>query len=197
MSLERGRAQSGVVHRSVRLMAVPLAALLLLTACARPDPPGGTLPTPDRTTSASAGPSADVTEAACPPSGLKITAERGDAAMGYREMSLTLTNCGSVPVTVTGRPDIVVLGRDRDVQDIAVVASVHYTQSPHPVALQPGLRTSAVMSWRNTYDDISKPPVVGVYLSVAATPGAARQLVTPPATLDLGSTGRLEVSVWL
>ena len=57
--------------------------------------------------------------------------------------------------------------------------------------------TWAVLSWRNTYDDISKPPVSGVYLSVAVTEGGARQIVKPPVPLDLGSTGRLEVSVWL
>ncbi|MFB9410241.1 DUF4232 domain-containing protein [Dactylosporangium matsuzakiense] len=181
----------------MKLRVVPLMGLLLLTACARPDQPGATQPTPGRTASVSAVPSEDVTEAACPPGGLKVTAERGDAAAGYREMSLFLANCGPVTVTVNGRPDIVVLGKDRDVQDIAVVASVHYNPSPHPIVLKPGTRTSAVMSWRNTYDDISKPPVVGVYLSVAATPGVPRQLVKPPSSLDLGSTGRLEVSAWL
>jgi hypothetical protein len=177
---------------------VALAALTALTACAQPVPPGGTRPT-TAVTVASASPSASPAgeeEIACPDGGVKITADRGDAAAGYREMSLHLTICGGKPVTVNGRPEIVVLDKDHATQDIAVIPSVHYPGPAHPMTLTPGQSTAAVMSWRNTYDDISKPPVSGVYLSVAVTAGGPRQLVKPPVPLDLGSTGRLEVSVW-
>jgi hypothetical protein len=177
-----------------------LTVLTALTACAQPVPPGGTRPT-TAVTVAPASPSASPSpageeEIACPEGGVKITADRGDAAAGYREMSLHLTVCGDKPVTVNGRPEIVVLDKDHDTQDIAVIPSVHYPGPARPMTLTPGKSTAAVMSWRNTYDDISKPPVSGAYLSVAVTAGGPRQLVKPPVPLDLGSTGRLEVSVW-
>ncbi|WP_433075999.1 DUF4232 domain-containing protein [Dactylosporangium sp. CA-052675] len=179
----------------MRTTGVALLALLLLAGCARPGPqPQNTLPT---TASArpSVTPSAEST--ACPGDGLRLSAERGDAAMGYREMGLRLENCGDRPVTVSGRPEVVVLGEDRDPQDIAIVPARSHSEPAHPVALAPGQSTLAVLAWRNTYDDISKPPVSGVYLAVTPTPGAARQIVRPTVPLDLGSTGKLEVSVWL
>src|SRR3954462_1938315 len=177
----------------MRITGILLLALLL-TGCARPGTqPRNTLPSLGVPPSSGVSPSLEEDGAACPEGGVKITADRGDAAMGYREMGLHLTNCGDRPVTVSGRPEVVVLGEDRDVQDIAIVPSVHHNQAAHPVTLAPGQRTSAVLAWRKTYDDISKPPVSGVYLSVAPAPGGPRQIVRPPVPLDLGSTGRLEV----
>ncbi|WP_426503964.1 DUF4232 domain-containing protein [Dactylosporangium sp. McL0621] len=181
----------------MRLTGVLLLALLL-TACAKPGTqPRNTLPTPGVSPSAGASPSLEEESAACPEGGVKITADRGDAAMGYREMGLHLANCGDRPVTVNGQPEVVVLGQDRDVQDIAIVPGVRHNEPAQPLTLAPGQSTTAVLAWRNTYDDISKPPVSGVYLSVAPAPGGPRQIVKPPVPLDLGSTGRLEVSVWL
>ncbi|WP_432972436.1 DUF4232 domain-containing protein [Dactylosporangium sp. CA-233914] len=176
-----------------RRLAVPLLVCALLAACAKPAPPGTVLPT----TAWKAAPSPTQEATGCPEGGLRIVADRGDAAAGYREMSLHLTNCGDTAVTVNGRPEIVVLGEDKSIQEISVVPSQHWSQSPHPVALAPGQSTTAVLAWRNTYTASDEPPVSGVYLSVAATPGGPRQLVKPPVPLDLGNTGRLEVSVWL
>ncbi|MGI5242641.1 DUF4232 domain-containing protein [Dactylosporangium sp. CA-139066] len=167
-----------------------LAAVAGLAACARPaQVPEGVRPT--------AAASASPQEPACPAPGVRIEADRGDAALGYREMSLHITNCGAGPVQVQGRPEIAVLGRDRETLDVAVVPSVHHTEPAHPVSLAPGQSTTAVMSWRNTVTDSDVAPVSGVYLQVAPAPGAPWQLVRPPAPLDLGNTGRLEVSVWL
>jgi hypothetical protein len=126
-----------------------------------------------------------------------ITADRGDAAMGYREMTLHLKNCGTAPYQLRGRPDIVVLDKDRQPLDVAVVPSVHYTASPRPVTLQPGVSTTAVLSWRSTYTAAAEPPATGVYLSVAPVQGAPRQTVTPPSPLDLGNTGKLEAGAWM
>jgi hypothetical protein len=179
----------------VRIRWFPLLTLVLLAGCAQPgSQPQNTLPT---RVPPSASPSALDEPVGCPADGLKIEADRGDAAMGYREMSLHVTNCGATTVTLSGRPEVIVLDKDKDVQDITIVPGVHHNQSAHPVALEPGMSTVAVLAWRNTYDDISKPPVSGAYLYVAPAPGATRQLVKPPVPLDLGSTARLEVSVWL
>ncbi len=182
------------LHHSVLVLAV----MALSTACAQPSSPAGGVPaTPpaDATTNA---PSATAEAApACPAPGVLITADRGDAAMGYREMTLHLKNCGTAPYQLQGRPDIVVLDKDRQPLDVAVVPSVHYTASPRPVMLQHGVSTMAVLSWRNTYTAAAEPPATGVYLSVAPVQGAPRQTVTPPSTLDLGNTGKLEAGAWM
>ena len=132
----------------------------------------------------------------CPPSGLLITAGRGDAAMGYREMTLTMKNCGSTGFTLDGRPDITVLDADRQPMPIAIVASTHHTAPPKRITLRPGVSATAVLAWRNTYDDTTNAPAVGSFLSVAPAAGAPRQIVDLPSPLDLGSTGRLQASAW-
>jgi hypothetical protein len=142
-------------------------------------------------------PAATYSQNSCPAPGVRIEADRGDAAAGYREMSLRVTNCGDRPFDVSGRPEIAVLGKDREPLRVDIVPSGHYPQSAHPVVLAPGQSTTAVMSWRNTVTDANVAPVSGVFLAVATGPGSPRQIVQPPAPLDLGNTGRLEVSVWL
>ena len=179
------------MHRAW-LFALPVLAL---AACARPAPPGTVRPTAALPSAAVPSASATVDSAACA-DGVRIVADRGDAAAGYREMGLHLTNCGDRPYNVDGRPQIVVLGKDKETLDVAVAPSVHYTAAPHPVTLAPGQSALAVVSWRNTFTDVNGEPTSGVYLSIAPIPGAPRQLVKPPSPLDLGNTGRLEVSVW-
>jgi hypothetical protein len=176
---------------SVLVRGLPVVLLAAgLTACARPaQEPSNVRPTAQ----ASASPE----DVACPAPGVRIEAERGDAASGYREMPLRMTNCGDRPFEASGRPELVVLGKDREPLEVAVVPSAHYTQSAHPVTLEPGQSVTAIMSWRNTVTDSTVVAVSGVYLSVAPVPGAPAQIVRPPAPLDLGNTGRLEVSVWL
>jgi hypothetical protein len=173
-------------------LAVPVLAGAALAACAQPASPG-TFPNPP-----SPRPSASPSDGAgCPEPGVRIVADRGDAAAGYREMALRMTNCGDRPYTVTGRPGIAVLGKDRESLEVDVVPSVHHTQSPHAVTLAPGQSTTAIMSWRNLVTDPTVVATSGVYLLVAPAAGEPRQLVKPPLPLDLGNTGRLEVSVWL
>jgi Domain of unknown function (DUF4232) len=167
-----------------------LLAVAGLAGCARPaQEPSGVRPT----ASAPSSPQ----EVARPAPGVRIEAERGDAASGYREMPLRMTNCGDRPFEASGRPEIAVLDKDRKPVEVAVVPSAHYTQSAHPVVLAPGQSVTAIMSWRNTVTDSTVVAVSGAYLTVAPVPGAPSQIVRPPAPLDLGNTGRLEVSVWL
>src|SRR5690348_5957651 len=108
----------GGVFRPRRLLLVLLVPLL--ASCTEPwRATGGLMPTatpispaPSAVVPASAGPTAPVAiepASACALTGVLITADRGDAAMGYREMALHVRNCGTEPYEVRGRPDIVVL----------------------------------------------------------------------------------------
>lgn len=177
---------------TARRLGALLSVVLLTASCARPVPASAPpSPSPSRSSSpSSTGP------AACPASGLLITAERGEAAMGYREMTLLLRNCGTKPYALSGRPDIVVLDAGHRPLRVAVVASRHFTADPRRRTLAPGTGTMAMLSWRNTVT-AADGAVSAPFLSVAPTAGAARQEVTLPAPLDLGTTGRLEASAWL
>jgi hypothetical protein len=117
--------------------------------------------------------------------------------MGYREMTLSLSNCGSSTYQLTGRPDIVVLDEDRKPLDVATVPSVHYTAAPRPLSVQPGSGAMAILSWRNTVTDPTVVATTGVFLSVAPVPGTPRQILRLPSPMDLGNTGRLEASAWM
>jgi hypothetical protein len=145
------------------------------------------------TASASAAP--EVT-AGCPAPGVLITAERSNAALGYREMTLHMKNCGNKAYPLRGRPDIIVLDKDRNPVDVAAIPSVHYTSAPRQLTLKPGIGVIAVLSWRNTVTDSTVPASTGAFLSVAPVQGAPRQTVTLLSPLDLGNTGRLEASAW-
>jgi len=68
--------------------------------------------------------------------------------------------------------------------------------SPPAVVLGPGERAEAVVVWRNTYDDLTFPPVEVPYLRIAPLAGRKSQVVAPDHPLDLGSTGRIGVSHW-
>ncbi|MEV6931704.1 DUF4232 domain-containing protein [Dactylosporangium sp. NPDC051485] len=191
------RLRGGAVRTGPRVL-LAAGVLAALAACAKPVPPGSTLPTPVRSSVVpSTGPDAEQDPAGCPGEGVRVTAERGDAAMGYREMAVKLTNCGDRPYQVAGRPQVAVLGKDREVLPVDIVPSTHWNQTAHPVTLAPGQSTSAVLAWRNLVTDPTVVATSGVYLSVSPRQGAPAQVVRPEAPLDLGNTGRLEVSVWL
>ncbi|MEU8820806.1 DUF4232 domain-containing protein [Actinoplanes sp. NPDC048796] len=148
---------------------------------------------------ASAGPAAPEglePAVACAVTGVIITANRGESAMGYREMTLTVQNCGTEPYEVKGRPDIVVLDEDGRPLKISVEGSAHYTAAPRRLTLKPGTAARSVLSWRNTVTNISGGSDTGESLAVAVSAKQPRQLVTLEAPLDLGNTGRLEASAW-
>ncbi|KAB7841612.1 DUF4232 domain-containing protein [Streptomyces mobaraensis] len=196
---------------------LPLAALLIVCtaaplACARPAPvpavrdepggrPGPRTPSagPSRSTPAVPGPSA----AACPREGLRVTAGPVDAAMGLRSMGVRLENCGTAPRTVEGRPRLRVLGEKGEALDVAVRDDLAATPRPggpdtpaRPVTLRPGAAATAVVLWRNTYDDTRRPPLLGRHLEVTPAPGVRAQTVEPEGGLDLGSTGKVAVGPW-
>ncbi|GIJ43783.1 hypothetical protein Val02_06690 [Virgisporangium aliadipatigenens] len=147
--------------------------------------------------SGSASSSVEPVPTGCPESGLRVTAPaEANAAMGYRELPLYVTNCGDKPVKVEGRPEIVVLDKERRPAGTSIVPSVRHAGEPRTLTLAPGQKAVSVLAWRNTVTSVTDPTVEGHYLSVAPNAGGARQLVQLPHRLDLGTTGRLEASVW-
>jgi hypothetical protein len=136
----------------------------------------------------------------CPKSGVRVYADRGDAAMGLRVTGLHLVNCGTRPYQVDGYPELELLDEDHDTVDGVrilhgtdrISTGIKGTGSPRPVALQPGEAAEAVLAWRNTtqFGD----PVNAPYVRVRAKPGARPVVVMPE--LDLGTTGRLGVGPW-
>lgn len=137
---------------------------------------------------------------ACPPSGLRLTADDGDAAMGLRVVGLRLENCSSRVRRVEGYPLVQLLDEQREpVTEVEVfrgsggVALVPgFDDPPRPVTLEPGESATAGLMWRNTVTDGTS--VNAPYARVRAAPGAPAVTVTPE--LDLGTTGKLGVSAW-
>ncbi|MFG2269874.1 DUF4232 domain-containing protein [Streptomyces chartreusis] len=137
----------------------------------------------------------------CPASGVRVFADRGDAAMGLRVVGLHLVNCGTRPYRVYGYPELELLDEDRDTVD--GVRILHGTDQiaatglagggePRPVVLRPGEAARASLAWRNTtgFGEAVNAP----YARVRAKPGAEPVTVTPE--FDLGTTGKLGVGPW-
>jgi hypothetical protein len=149
-------------------------------------------------------PSLPVTGAPCPASGVRLELGVVDAAMGLRAMGIGMVNCGGAPYRVGGYPAVRALDEDRAALDVRVLDGVtEITGSlpgrdgpPEEFVLRPGGRASALVAWRNRYDDTRRPPIEVAFLSVAPRAGGAAQILTPDGPLDLGSTGRLGVSPW-
>ncbi|MFF4715939.1 DUF4232 domain-containing protein [Streptomyces eurythermus] len=136
----------------------------------------------------------------CPPSGIRVSADQGDAAMGLRVVGLHLDNCGKRPYTVEGYPLLELL--DDAFQPVDGVEILHGSggittgagpdEPPRPVRLNPGESATAGLVWRNTTG--FGTPVNVPYVRVRAQEGADPVTVTPH--LDLGTTGKLGVRPW-
>ncbi|OAR24592.1 hypothetical protein A8W25_19625 [Streptomyces sp. ERV7] len=143
---------------------------------------------------------ASADSAKCPPSGMRVTTDKGDAAMGLRVVGLHLTNCGTGVVRTSGYPRLQLLDEKR--RPIAGVRILDGTGAistaggpdvpPRPVTLKPGETAYASLMWRNTTE--SGDPVNVPYVRVTVNPGSPAAIVTPE--LDLGTTGRLGVGPW-
>lgn len=184
-----------------RAAAVLAPALLLLTAgCGTA--PADTPPPPDADAAAPR-PSTPAPERPdCPASGVRITEDGGDAAMGLRVLGLRLTNCGTEPYELHGYPAVAVLDEDGDPYPIKVLRGTGPITSdlealdsePEPLTVAPGEYATAALVWRNTVDDLSRPLANGERISVSPAEGLPAQRV--PAVVDLGTTGTLGVGPW-
>lgn len=159
--------------------------------------------TPPSAAPGSAPPSA--VPADCPATGVRLELDVADAAMGLRAMGMHLINCGRSPYRVTGYPAVRALDEQRTplpavrtLQGVVEIAGAlpNWTDPPRPVELRPGERATAVIVWRNTYDNTVAGPADAPYLEVAPAAGRPVAVLTPDHPLDLGSTGRLGVSPW-
>lgn len=178
--------------RTIRRFGPLLGGIALLAACAGPAP----VPPPPT-------PSPSSTAAACPESGVAITAGPVDGALGLRAIGIVLTNCGTREYTANGFPVVRVLDEDRQPLDIKVgngsapvSAPDKYDGPPRPVSLRPGEQVMARILWRNTVTDTTVPATRGEYLEIAPAAGEPPQIVTPQSVIDLGNTGRLAVNAW-
>jgi hypothetical protein len=203
-----------ITGRVTGYLATLVASALLLAGCALvddahrefgsaadPQPgPRTTSPTSSPTRSpATVEPSG--TPGACPPSGMLVRLGGHDAAMGLRVLGIELVNCGSVPITLNGYPEVRILDDDRALLPVTVirgstaVASIdNFDTPPAPVTAAPGGRLVAGLVWRNRVE--AGEVVTGTYLEIVPAPGQPAQTVRPEGRIDLGTTGRLGVTAW-
>ncbi|MEV5596608.1 DUF4232 domain-containing protein [Streptomyces sp. NPDC052496] len=137
----------------------------------------------------------------CPASGIRVSADQGDAAMGLRVVGLRLDNCGARDYTVEGYPLLELL--DDGFEPVHGIKILHggggittgtgLDTQPRPVTLKPGESATSGLVWRNTTE--AGTPVNVPYVRIRAKAGAAPATVTPH--LDLGTTGKLGVGPWV
>ncbi|MEV4640581.1 DUF4232 domain-containing protein [Actinoplanes sp. NPDC049548] len=190
-----------------RRFAVPLMLAALLGGCAAPGTSPVTQPPvvpSDPVPFPSGRPKPSASAVTCPPEGVRLGVGEGDAAMGLRVLSITLVNCGSRTYRLNGYPAVRCLDELRAALKVRVLHGVKqivgtdlpWDGPPEPVVLRPGQSAGTGVAWRNTYDDIRKPPVTVRFLDIAPVAGRPSQVVGPEGGLDLGSTGRIAVSAW-
>lgn len=146
---------------------------------------------------------APATGAACPASGLLITAGLPEAAMGLRVMGLTMLNCGPNSLTVKGYPGIRMLDAEMAPIDVDVIHGAEpisvvesFDAEPRSVTLRPGEQALSGIVWRNTVTNVTGSDTPGAYLDVAPLAGSSEQRLHPTDGIDLGNTGRIGVAPW-
>lgn len=146
---------------------------------------------------ATAGPSATAGPGGtgrCPASGVLLSATETNAAMGLRAMAVVLFNCGTEPFPLNGYPVVRVLDAERNLLPVTIEIGSRTGEDPGPreIVVNPGGTAHAELRWRNTvtFGDLAQ----GEYLEVA--PAAEQPTQTVPKSMDLGTTGRLEVHAW-
>ncbi|MGI5525884.1 DUF4232 domain-containing protein [Streptomyces syringium] len=138
----------------------------------------------------------------CPPSGVRVHADDGDAAMGLRVVSLHLENCGTRTHRLNGYPKLQLLDEGhKPVNGVkihqggsAIATGTGADGTPQPLELKPGERAYASLVWRNTVEGGVDKPVNVPYVRVWEKPGADPVMVIPE--FDLGTTGKLGVGPW-
>ncbi|WP_236796929.1 DUF4232 domain-containing protein [Amycolatopsis sp. GM8] len=172
-----------------------LAAVLLLTACGQVAQPDNGLD--PQLLTAGPVPSPSPVPPIPAPGGPCLTVGAGqvEAALGHRASVVTMTNCDTEPVRVTGYPVVRLLDTGRAPMDVTVKHGSSYMAidpGAKTVTVEPGGHALAVLSWSNTVTDGDS--ATGAYAQITPIPGAAAQTV--PLDTDLGTTGELTVTAW-
>ncbi|QKW09912.1 DUF4232 domain-containing protein [Streptomyces sp. NA04227] len=136
----------------------------------------------------------------CPASGIRVSADKGDAAMGLRVVGLHLDNCGTRDYTVEGYPLLELLDDKLEpVEGVEILdgsreitTGAGEDKEPGRVTLRPGESATSSLVWRNTTE--FGTPVNVPHVRVRAKTGA--DPVTLTVHLDLGTTGKLGVKTW-
>ncbi|MFD3914965.1 DUF4232 domain-containing protein [Streptomyces sp. NPDC058603] len=134
----------------------------------------------------------------CLASGVAISHDIVNAAMGIRAVSIGLRNCGTKPYRVNGYPEIGVLDEDREPVGLKLIQGNGSTgaaddQGPGELTLAPGESARSGLRWNNRITE-SGAHSTGSYVVVAAAPGEERD--TLPLPMDIGSDGELHVTAW-
>ncbi|WP_017975323.1 DUF4232 domain-containing protein [Actinopolyspora halophila] len=171
--------------------------------------------TSDRTASPPPDTPTDSVTADCPDTGVRLTTDLVETAMGLRLMHVELTNCGDRPYALNGYPGVRVLNEDRQPLDVrtaqgsADIASVDgFDAPPEAITVRPGEHAESQLMWRNTNTSFDAP-AVGTYLNITPARGRPWQPVIPVGrernppgqdreeiTVDLGSTGEIGIRAW-
>ncbi|QDY77296.1 DUF4232 domain-containing protein [Streptomyces qinzhouensis] len=137
---------------------------------------------------------------ACPRSGVRVTTNEGEAAMGLRAVGVRLENCGTQPYELDGYPRVTPLDeKHRPLKGIRTlrgggeISTGLGTASPRRFSLAPGEVARTSLMWRNTHTGFGEA-ANGPYVRLVAKPGASPVMLIPE--LDLGTTGKLGVSAW-
>ncbi|MFE1952291.1 DUF4232 domain-containing protein [Streptomyces sp. NPDC059524] len=139
----------------------------------------------------------------CPDSGIRLTTGRTEAAAGLRALSVTLTNCGRATVELNGYPRLTLLDADGEpVEHVTVLEGTDEITTgirddgPHRITVRPHAGAVTSLVWRNTYDDLTRPPVTAPHARIDPGLGRGTTTLTPYAPFDLGSTGKLGTTAW-
>lgn len=147
------------------------------------------------------GSGASPSTAACPPSGVRVTADRGDAAMGLRVMSVWITNCGLERFRVGGYPELRLLGEDGADTGVGVLhgtdtisSGLSRDEPRGEVTLRRGEQARSSLAWRNTVT--TGRPAPGVFLEVVPGAGLPAQRVRAEIPLDVGTAAVVGTGRW-
>ncbi|WP_433325696.1 DUF4232 domain-containing protein [Spirillospora sp. CA-294931] len=139
----------------------------------------------------------------CPRSGLRVSADEADAAMGLRVMSLRIVNCGRKRLRVKGYPQVALFDAEGKALKVRVgrgaagVATLpELDRAPGTVSLKPGEQAVAGVAWRNLVLDGVKAAETADAVDVTVSPGTAVQRVVG-VNIDLGTTGKVGVGPWV
>ncbi|WP_344879351.1 DUF4232 domain-containing protein [Allokutzneria multivorans] len=162
----------------MRVKLAAAAGVLVLSACtSAPPPPPPPPPVPDP----------------C----LKVTTGIVDAALGFRQMGLYVTNCGTKVAELNGYPAVKFFDKQGNLLDLTVGRGATDDPGAKPLSIKPAEQVVAHLSWRNTVTDIDRVPYSATALEIAPVESMPGQKVDPGTTLDLGNTSRVDVTAWM